>query len=110
MSVSFNSLDTKLTGKGLVREGAIQNCKDRTWAGFLSILALSSVVDRKVISLYPDCEESKFKLLFNQEINPRVSSLLLYDALYILFCNSGPVAVGKPFQPNHFVPIIIKKK
>ena len=79
MSVSFNSSDTKLTGKGLVREEAIHNCKDRTWAGFLCVLALSSVVDRKVISLYPDCGEPEFKLLFNQEINPRVSSLLSYD-------------------------------
>ena len=94
MSVSFNSLDTKLTGEELVRQEAIHNCKDKTWAGFLCILALSSVLDRKVISLYPDCGEPKFKLLFNQEINPHVSSLPSYDALYILFCNSGPVAVG----------------
>ena len=68
------------------------------------------MLDREVITLYPDCGKPRFKLLFNQKINPRVSSLPSYDALYILFCNSGPVAVGQPFQLNHFVPIIIKKK
>ena len=66
MSVSFNSLDTKLTGEELVRQEAIHNCKDKTWAGFLCILALSSVLDRKVISLYPDCGEPKFKFLIKK--------------------------------------------
>ena len=47
MSVSFNSLDTKLTGEELVRQEAIHNCKDKTWAGFLCILASSSVLDEK---------------------------------------------------------------
>ena len=85
MSVSFNSLDRKLTGEELVGQEAIHNCKDKTWAGFLCILVLSSVLDRKVI--YPDCGEPKFKLLLNQEINLvflHYLHMMLYTSYFVI--------------------------
>ena len=69
MSVLVESLDMGFTGDSLVRAEAISNCKDKKWSSFLCMLALSSVVNRNIISLYPDCGELKYKLLFNQQIS-----------------------------------------
>ena len=86
MSVSLASLESGLTGEDLVRVEAISNCTEKVWSSFICILALSTVVNRKICSLYPDFGHEKYKLLFNQEIHPRhaLPTLLLLFVSYLL--------------------------
>ena len=51
LSVSFGSLDQDVTGEDLVKAEATLNCSDKTWASFLCILGLSSVLNRPFASI-----------------------------------------------------------
>lgn len=105
MSVSLACLDTGLSKEELVQQEAILNCCDKTWSSFLCILALSSVIRRRIFTYYPDCGESRFRNLLNREIAPRMHGSGQGD-IHILFCYEGVVIPGQPFKPNHFVPLI----
>ena len=48
MSVSFDSLDSGLSGEDLVKVEAVSNCEDKKWASFLCILGLSSLTNRTI--------------------------------------------------------------
>ena len=89
----------------MVQYEAISNYSKNKWLFFLSILTLSTVVNRRIETLSLDLGQNKYKFLFNQLINPRV---LDYDisltSIFILFSWVGHFT-GE-FQPNHFVPII----
>ena len=85
MSVSFDSLDSGLSGEDLVNVEAVSNCEDKKWARFLCILGLSSVTNRTIFLFYPDCGELRFKLLFNQQVNPRLPPIIASDELHLLF-------------------------
>lgn len=107
MSVSFDALDSGSSGEELVRVEAIFICTDKQWASFLCILGLSSVTNRNITLFYPDCGEIRFKLLFNQQVNPRLPlATTASDDLHILFSFQGAVTAGEIFKPNHFVPIV----
>lgn len=109
MSVSFESLDSGLSGERLVKMEAILNCKDKTYASFLCILGLSSVTNRNISVMYPDCGELRFKILFNQRVNPRLPLKCKSDDLHILYCCYDSVPPSQIFKPNHFVLIIFGK-
>ena len=106
MSVSFDSLDSGLSGEELVRVEAISNCNDKKFASFLCILGLSSVTNRNITLFYPDCGGLRFKLLFNQQVHPRLPLATVSDDLHILFSFQGTVTAGEILKPNHFVPIV----
>ena len=71
VSVSDASFETDLKSEKLVQHEAINNCHEGQWSSFLCILALSSVVGRKIHILYPDFGLEKYKLLFNTIVHPR---------------------------------------
>ena len=50
MSVSFEALDSNLQGDELVKKEAIFNVENSQWAGFLCILALSSITRSNINS------------------------------------------------------------
>ena len=103
MSVSHSSVDTDMKGEDLVRSEAISNCKHKhMWSGFLCLFALSSVTDRTIVSYYPDFGVEKWKLLFNQTVEPPLPSV---SKLHILFCYDGDV-LCRDFHHNHYVPLI----
>ena len=74
----------------------------RLFQPLLCILALSSVINRRIQTFYPDFGVHKYKLFFNQTIQPRcfVSSAENIN----MFCREGSQLT--PFQPNHFVPLV----
>ena len=41
---------------------------------FICILAVSSVVNKTIFTFYPDFGDVKYKLLFTQEVKPRLGS------------------------------------
>ena len=42
--------------------------KSKEWSSFLSVLALASVIKRKIFSHFPDCEDEMQKVSRNQVI------------------------------------------
>ena len=89
-----------------MKKEAIVNCSDKKWSSFLCILGLSSVIDRNIVTYYPDCGERRWKLLFNRQIRSRSPLRKGLDDLHILFCFEGEIKSGDTFKSNHFVPLI----
>ncbi|XP_046842785.1 uncharacterized protein LOC124447678 isoform X1 [Xenia sp. Carnegie-2017] len=98
LSVSKECLDTGYTTDELVKQEAILNCNDQKWSSFLCILGLSSVLGRKIHTFYPDSGESRYKLLFNRIVQPRLLSQRGLDAINILFCHEGSVQPGRKLR------------
>lgn len=103
--ISDDALNTDLSSFKLVQREAINSCSKNKWSSFISILALSTVINRSIETFYPDFGAQKYKFLFNQVINPRVlNNNFSSDCVSILFSRADNVM--KEFKPNHFVPLI----
>ena len=107
MAIKNCTIDSDLKNEEAVKFEAIANAKDKEWCSFLCLLALSSVIRRKIFSLFPDCDDSMQKHLRNQLIFPR-EECLLDIPLYILHCKMGGSVLNPrtTFHMNHFVPLI----
>ena len=105
-SLSKSSVDSGLKNEDAVKfEATSMLTTINKWSGFLSLLALSSVLGLKIFSYYPDSGLEKYRTLFNQEIFPRELVTSPFS-LHILFCALG--AQYFPFKPNHFVSLFFK--
>ena len=104
--VSNDSFDVCKVATDMIKQEAILNCKNKTWSGFLCVLALSSVIGRNINSFYPDCGHAKYSLLFNQKIEPRLPIVQSVDDLYILLCYEGLLPSSTDFKYNHYVPLV----
>ena len=84
-----------------------ETCIPKTWAGLIHLMAFSSVVRRRVFSVYPNTSPA-IRSLFHGIINPRQTNTLNEDAFYIMFTRDGDLdsKAGTNFQPNHFCPLI----
>ena len=107
--VSTISFETDARGPLLVKEESKLNSKDNIWSPFLCILALSTVIQRSIITVYPDFGLAKYKNIFNNQIFPRVKDSGC-SPFQILFCNMSKVPVGSHFLPNHYVPLVNRMK
>ena len=110
ISVSHNALDTNKTKAELVQREALNICSAYRWCGFLCVLALSSVSLSTVQCYYKSFGSSlKYRLMFNQLIQPRCASYFSSQKIHLLFCSNlfeSPV----PFCHNHYVPLIMCPK
>ena len=102
------TVDSDLSSSDAVEAEALNICCDKQWSSFICVLALSSVINHKIISYYPDFGSIKHKLLYNQHIDPRppLESSNSSPVINILFCREGPMTSGHEFIPNHFVPLV----
>ena len=73
-SVSLSTLNLTYLFVNLWERRSLKTV-DKSWASFLWILALSSVCNRSICSLYPDPGEKLFRDLFNFVIHPRGQSI-----------------------------------
>ena len=71
VSVSDESFNTGLCSERLVQAEAKRNTIDRKWGSFLCVLGLSSIINRNIISVYPDFGLQRYKDIFNIEVIPR---------------------------------------
>lgn len=90
-----------------LKKQAAETCIPKTWAGLIHFMAFSSVIHRRVFSVYPDASPA-IRSLFHGLINPRQANMLNNDIFYIMFTrdsnlNSKP---GSSFEPNHFCPLV----
>lgn len=87
--------------------------KNRKWGSLISMLGLSSVVNRKIISVYPETSDIYSRVL-NGTILPRIGSPTLEteDDIFIFWSrtsNNVSLEEGK-YKANHFVPLIKKDR
>ena len=101
----------------LIKKEACNMCNDNKWASYMCVLALSSVVGRKICLFYPDFGPEKFRILFKNIIFPRHhyrcfvfknETLESNTCLNLLYCNLSNTP-NEEFQANHFVPLIKRK-
>ena len=87
VSVCHDSIDSGLMGVELIKAEAVSICKYlKKWSGFLAILSLSSVINRNIVTYYPDFGPERYKIMFNQEIAPRICGTNVYGpSVNILF-------------------------
>ena len=71
MSVSQKSIDSNKKLSGLVKEEAINICENKIWSSFLCILALASVISRKINCHYLDMGSIRYRTMFNCIIQSR---------------------------------------
>ena len=73
MSIKNSSIDSDLKNEEAVKFEAQTNCKSKEWSSFLCVLALASVIKRKIFSHFPDCRDEMQRVLkikgFAQEQN-----------------------------------------
>ena len=108
MSIKNSPIDSDLKNEEAVKFEAQTNCKIKEWSIFVCVLALASVIKRKVFSHFPDCGDETQKVLRNQVICPRVEEYLSEVRLHVLFCKLGGQRLHEKsfFQADHFVPLI----
>ena len=98
----------------IIKMEALINCQTNKFSSFLCLIALSSVLNFPIRSIYPDFGLEKFKKLFNTIIYPFCSiKNQNQNILNILWCNTDIISVmqnNSNWSPNHFVPIIKKSR
>ena len=109
ISASHNALNNKTKGE-LVQWEALNICRVYRWCGFLCVLALSSVCLSTVQCYYKSSGSSlKYRLMFNQLIQPRCANYLSSKKIHLLFC-SNLFEPPAPFCHNHYAPFIMCPK
>lgn len=107
-SLLLDSGGTDIDKKTIIENEAILTCDDRRWSSMIHILALSSVLETNVISVYPEANVG-IRPMFNATIQP-ASPQTTSRALTIMWSRDDNLdnRDGAVFQPNHFVALLIR--
>ena len=78
-----------------------------TWSPFPSVFALASVIQCNIESIYPNCGEEKYKLIFNQIISPRHAVSVKSNYVTILRSTLSVLTINREkFKPEHIAPLV----
>ena len=102
--------------KNPVKNEADYISQNRKWGSLTAMFALSSIINRRIISVYPETSDLYSKVL-NGTIEPRVNIGAAvrnesHDDIVIMWSrtsNNVSIDEGK-YQANHFVPLINKER
>ena len=72
----------------------------------MSILVLSSIINKNINVFYPDCVTLKYELLFGSQVHPRISSNICDEVNLFYVMHGSKLKAGDNYQPNHFVPCL----
>ena len=93
--MSHATVDSDLSSDDAsVKAEAIHNCFDKRWCSFVCIL----VVNKTIFTFYPDFGDVKYKLLFTQEVKPRLGSS---KGVVNKVCHFNPVLHSHPIISSH---------
>ncbi len=83
-----------------LKKQAVETCIPKSWAGLIHFMALSSVIDRPIFSVYPEVSPA-IRPLFHGIIQPRRKNSLNEDIFYIMFTRDTNFdnKPGSSFQP-----------
>ena len=89
------------------QQDVVELAKLNGWATMYAVEALSNVVGRKIYSVCPDNMCSRLKDVYHKVVNPIVcAGADLKMPICILWGKDGHIDTRKPYQPNHFLPLI----
>ena len=83
-------------------------CTLKEYASLVGVVALSSVLGRRIFSYYPEVGLPNIETYLNCELSPRDSSSSS-DPVHFLWSRDGDFD-NRPnvaYQPNHFVPLFV---
>ena len=95
-----------------VRLEALRNCQGKRWSPFMCLMALSSVINLPICSLYPDTRARYAPNLFNARIFPRQASAGFLSPpinLFWSFIGANRKDINPMFVTNHVVALFIVK-
>ena len=79
-----------------------------TCSPFLCVLSLASVIQCNIESIYLDCGEEKYKLIFNQIISPRDAVSVKSKCITILWSTLSVFIINcEKIKPDHIVPLVL---
>ena len=106
LSVLHGAPDSDKSNMELVKEEAVNICSPFKCSGFLHVLVLSSV-RLCFVHCYNQSYDTmlKYKIMFDQLINPREFPSFNSETIHSLFCNNGVVSPIS-IRHNHYVPVI----
>ena len=101
---NFNrSLKNKAHG---IRQEAIRNCEDGSFASFVCFMALATVPKRPVQSVYPVYGQFEYLNMINTTVNSPTENQ--HSPISIFWTNTKSYSSAEIFSPNHFVPVFSK--
>lgn len=95
---------TKDKMKTIKLEGRLTLTPKR-WCSLLHAMALTSVINRNIFMVYPDCNKG-IRPLLNGYLIPRGTQVISFEhTLFIIWSRDGSLdnTHNAPYQPNHFV-------
>ena len=112
-SLSFDASDgfskTDRNYSQCVKQEALNNCENGRWSPFICIMALSSVIELPITSLFPDTQDKSAVALCNGTLFPRKTILGKTPIHFLWSVCSVPIDGIKSIRPNHIVPVFILK-
>lgn len=102
----------------VVKREACRNSVPGTFSSLICMLALSSVIGRNIVSLYPEeiKKETRYSLCNNGLIKPKTYHEMFKNkfnenhSIILLWTKDGSSSfipgTSREFKPNHFVPVI----
>ena len=97
MSIKNSTIESDLKNEQAVTFEAQTNCKSKECSSSLCLLALASLIKRKIFSHFPDYGDGIQRVLRNQVIYPR-AEYFSEVPLHVLFCKlRGQRLHGKMF-------------
>ena len=112
-SLSFDASDVFSTtdkhfAECVTRE-ALRKCENGRWSPFICIMALASVVELPITSLFPDTEDKSAVALCNGNLFPRKKTPAKTPIYLLWSVCTMPSNGNKHTRPNHIVPVVVLK-
>lgn len=95
---------------GVTYEEDIYECASNGGCVSIWVMAgLASVLQRPVISVYPTIsgDEDPVSDILNRTLRPRLNYDESRSPIHILWSSLRPLAIGKMWTMNHFVPLVL---
>lgn len=91
-----------------IEKEAWMTCTDRQWSGMVDVMGLASVIGNNIWSVYPDCNNN-IRPIISGVVKPLITSNN-QNTIFIMWSRDGNLdnTHGRPFEPNHFIPIVYK--
>lgn len=91
--------------RGIFETEVRRTTRDKIWACHWHLQALAAVLNRQVLSVYPECGGKEIKKYLNIVILPRCcdEKIKMKEPVALMWTQANR---SSPFKPDHFVPLI----
>ena len=88
-----------------LKHEAILTCEitpNPRWSSLIHLQALANILEKPIVSIYPENTGFQYRYMFNRQIDPLISTPETADLIHIMWTVDGVLPHGM-FTPNHFV-------